>query len=244
VTVVVVHPDAATLAHDIAARMVAKLVAIQAGGGIPSVVLTGGTIAANAYEAVRESADRDTVDWSRVELWWGDERFLPSGDPDRNETQVREALLDAVPLAPERVHPMPASDGPDGDDPDAAAAGYAALLDQPLPQFDLVLLGIGPDGHVASLFPGFANLDDDRPASAVRDSPKPPPVRITLSFGVLNSADEVWVLASGAEKAKAVGAALGGAGRHEIPAAGVHGTRATKWLLDQDAASALAIHGD
>ena len=153
------------------------------------------------------------VDWSQVDIWWGDERFLPHGDPQRNETQARAALLDALALDPARVHPMPASDGPDGDDPEGAAARYAeelAQASQParLPYFDLLMLGVGEDGHVASTFPEHPAAYDTRPVTAVRGSPKPPPVRITLTLPTLNKAAEVWLIATGAEKAQVVGIAL------------------------------------
>ena len=115
-TVVVVVPDADILASTVAARLVVRIIDAQAVHGAASVVLTGGRIAAKVLRAVRELPAAAAIDWSRVDLWWGDERFLPSGDPDRNETQAREALLDALPLDPARVHAMPASDGPDGDD--------------------------------------------------------------------------------------------------------------------------------
>src|SRR5690606_33810509 len=124
----------------------------QAERGQASVVLTGGRIAAAVYRAVRELPARDAVDWSRVDVWWGDERFLPAGHPDRNETQAREALLDHVPIPAHRVHPMPPSDGPDGADPEAAASRYAAELataarpgTAELPHFDVLLLGVGED---------------------------------------------------------------------------------------------------
>lgn len=125
---VAVHADAELLAQAVAARLVVKLLDAQAARGQASVVLTGGRIAAAVYRAVAALPARDAVDWSRVDVWWGDERFLPGGDPDRNETQARAALLDAVPLDPARVHPMPASDGPAGPDPEEAAARYAAEL--------------------------------------------------------------------------------------------------------------------
>jgi 6-phosphogluconolactonase len=183
------------------------------------------------------------VEWSRVDFWWGDERFLPAGHPDRNETQARAALLDALPVNPDRVHPMPPSDGPDGDDPEAAAARYAANLAAAarpgtalLPHFDVVLLGVGEDGHVASVFPEHPVAYETRPVSAVRGSPKPPPVRITLTLPTINTAEEVWLIAAGAEKSSAVGMALTGAGPVQVPAAGVRGVDNTLWLLDRAAA--------
>jgi 6-phosphogluconolactonase len=237
---IVIHTDADVLAAAVAARLAVRLIDAQAAHGSASVVLTGGRIAEKIYTALRTSPARDAVDWSRVDLWWGDERFLPAGDPDRNETQARAVLLDALPVPADRVHPMPASDGPDGADPEAAAARYADELasagDAALPRFDVVLLGIGEDGHVASIFPGHPVGAETRPVSAVRDSPKPPPIRTTLTLPTLNTAEDVWILASGEGKADAVGWALNGNGNSRVPAAAVHGTTRTLWLLDRDAA--------
>jgi 6-phosphogluconolactonase len=182
-----------------------------------------------------------------VDIWWGDERFLPAGDSDRNETQARAALLDALPLDPKRIHPMPPSDGPDGADPEAAAARYADELataarpgNATLPHFDVLLLGVGEDGHVASVFPEHPVAYESRPVSAVRGSPKPPPVRITLTLPAINTADEVWLMVTGRDKAGAVGMALAGAGPVQVPAAGVTGVARTLWLLDRAAAAEVA----
>lgn len=244
---VLVHRDPDELAAAVAARLITRLVDVQSARGEASVVLTGGSIARKVLTAVRDSPARDAVDWRRLDLWWGDERFLPTGDPERNETLAREALLDHVPIEPERVHAMGASDGPDGDDVDAAAARYVAELAAaarpedhgPTPSFDVVLLGVGPDGHINSLFPEHPALYDDRPAFAVRNSPKPPPTRITLGFGVVQNAREVWPVVAGEDKAKAVTLALSGAGEHQVPAAAAHGRDRTLWLLDRAAAGRL-----
>jgi len=241
---VIVHADPDLLAQAAAARLAVKLLDAQAERGAASAVLAGGGIATKLYEALRDSPARDAVSWRDVDIWWGDERFLRSGDPARNEVQARAALLDALPLDPARVHPMPPSDSPDGDDPEAAAARYAEDLaaaarpgTAPLPHFDVVLLGVGPDGHVASVFPEHPVAYDTRPVSAVRGSPKPPPTRITLTLPALNTGEEVWLIAAGAEKASAVGMALAGAGPVQLPAAGVRGTGRTLWLLDRAAAA-------
>lgn len=242
---IVVHPDPDVLAHAAAARLAVRLLDAQAARGSASVVLTGGGIAARVYAALTQSPSRDAVDWSQVDFWWGDERFLPAGDPERNETQARASLLDALPVDPARVHPMPASDGPDGNDPEAGAARYADELataarpgPAPLPHFDVVLLGVGEDGHVASVFPEHPVGYETRPVSAVRGTPKPPPVRITLTLPAINTAQEVWLLAAGTGKASAVGRALSGdAGPVQVPASGVRGVERTFWLLDRAAAA-------
>jgi len=240
---VLVHPEPKVLAQAVAARLIVRLTDAQASRGEAAVVLTGGRIAADIYAAVRQSPARDAVEWSHVDFWWGDERFLPAGHPDRNETQARAVLLDALPVNPDRVHPMPPSDGPDGDDPEAAAARYGAELAAAarpgtavLPHFDVLLLGVGEDGHVASVFPEHPVAYETRPVSAVRGSPKPPPVRITLTLPTINTAEEVWLMAAGAEKSSAVGMALTGAGPVQVPAAGVRGVDNTLWLLDRAAA--------
>ena len=230
--IVEVVPDADVLASAVAARFVLAILDAQAERGSASIALTGGRIAAKVLRAVQDLPAARGVDWHRVDLWWGDERFLPSGDPERNETQARDELLDAVPLDPARVHPMPASDGPDGDDAAAAAARYAAELDDA--DLDVVMLGVGEDGHVASIFPGHPAGAETGVTAAVFDGPKPPPVRITLTLPTIRRAGEVWLIASGEGKADAVGAALHGA---DLPAARVTGRVRTRWLLDRAAAA-------
>ncbi|MGY1772100.1 6-phosphogluconolactonase [Blastococcus sp. SYSU D00813] len=244
---VVVQPDADTLARAVAAALVARLAAAQAVHGTASVVLTGGGIGTAVLRHVAELAAepvRERVDWTAVDVWWGDERFVPAGDAERNEGGARQALLDPVGVPAERVHAMPAADA-GFDTPEAAAEWYAGELAAAageggsLPRFDVLLLGMGPEGHVASIFPDSPAVRDERPVVAVRDCPKPPPTRVSLGFPAIASAEEVWLLVSGEGKAEAVARALGGAPREEVPAAGVHGRRATRWLLDAAAASRL-----
>ncbi|MGY1744854.1 6-phosphogluconolactonase [Blastococcus sp. SYSU D00695] len=243
---VVVEPDAETLARAVAAALVARLAAAQAVHGTASVVLTGGgigTAVLRQVAALAEEPARERVDWAAVDVWWGDERFVPTADAERNELGARDALLDPVGVPDARVHPMPAADA-GFDTPEEAAAWYAAELasaagDGQLPRFDLLLLGMGPEGHVASIFPDSPAVRDERPVVAVHDCPKPPPTRISLGLSAIGAAEEVWLLVSGAGKAEAVARALGGATPAEVPAAGVHGRRATRWLLDADAASRL-----
>ena len=210
------------------------------------MVLTGGTMGSAILASVAASAARDAVAWDRLHVWWGDERFLPAGDPERNETQNREALLDAVPLDPAKVHAVPGPDGPDGDDVAAAAARYAAELaaaagdGAPSPTFDVLLLGVGPDAHVASLFPGHPDqLTAGVAAAPVHDSPKPPPTRVTLTFEALARAERTWFIVAGADKAHAVAVSVAGATPAESSAAQVKGRQETLWLLDADAASEL-----
>ena len=243
---VLVHPDKQSLASAAGARLVTKLVDVLAEKDEAHLVLTGGTIGIGMLAAIADLPARDAVDWSRVHLWWGDERFVPAADPDRNELQARTALLDQLPLNPEFVHAMPATDGPDGEDAQAAAERYAAALARhaapaaDTPAFDVLLLGMGPDGHIASLFPEHPGTREVTPSAiAVHNSPKPPPNRISLTFRVIQAAREVWVIAAGAEKAKPVAEALSGAAQELIPAAGAHGTEATLWLLDQESAAEL-----
>ena len=235
-----VHRDQRLMAEAAAARLITTVQDAQATRGSASVVLTGGRNGNGLLAALAAAPAREAVDWSRLDLWWGDERFLPAGDPERNHTQAALALLDAVPVEPGRVHVMPASDGPYGPDAEAAAEAYAAELAGATDPFDLVLLGVGPDGHVASLFPGLPGVgEESATVVAVREAPKPPPTRLSLTLPAINAARQVWLLAAGADKAKAAAAALSATDPNQTPAAGARGTDRTLLLVDQAAAVEL-----
>jgi 6-phosphogluconolactonase len=241
----VVHRDKELMAQAAAARLITRIVDAQAARGTASVVLTGGRNGNALLAAIGASPARDAVDWARLDLWWGDERFVAADDPDRNAVQARAELLDAVPLDPARVHEMPASDGADGSDVEAAAARYAEELAKAaergrVPAFDVLLLGVGPDTHVASLFPGHPGVrESELSVVGVRGAPKPPPTRISLTLPAIRAAREVWLLAAGADKADAVALALTGPGEIQAPASGAYGTARTLWLLDRAAAAKL-----
>ncbi len=242
---VVVHPDPEVLAAAVAARLLTALADAQASRGSASVVLTGGTIGIAALRALREAPARSAVDWRRVDVWWGDERWVPAASPERNDTQADDAVLSVLGLDPARVHRVAAPDGEAGDDPEAAAERLAAELaraahgDDAVPEFDVLLLGMGPEGHVASIFPESPAAYDERTAVAVHGCPKPPPTRVSLGFAALSSAREVWFLVTGEEKAPMVALALSDAGQVQVPAAGPRGRVQTLWLLDEQAAAAL-----
>ena len=242
---VFVHDSGDLLAAAAAARTVTRLADAIGARGHAHLVLTGGGIGTKVLAAIAASPARDAVDWRVVDFWWGDERFEAAGDPERNETGARAALLDALNVDPARVHAVPGPDGPDGDDPDAAAARYADQLAAAAgqhgaaPAFDVLMLGIGPEGHVASIFPESPAAHATGSVVAVRNSPKPPPTRISLTFGAIQAAREVWVLASGAEKAQAVAEALSGVSQDKLPAAGARGRDRTLFLVDEAAAAQL-----
>ncbi|MFC9516866.1 6-phosphogluconolactonase [Nocardiaceae bacterium NPDC056970] len=235
--------DTDALVRAAAERFVDAVVAAQQSRGSAAVVLTGGGTGIALLEHVRTNPG--AIDWSALDVFFGDERFLPTGDPERNEVQAHAALLDHVPVDPARVHVMAASDGAYGSDPVTAAAAYAEVLetfgaDRTGPLFDVHLLGMGGEGHVNSLFPHTdAVREAEQLVVAVTDSPKPPSVRVTLTLPALQSAREVWLIVSGEAKADAVAAAVDGAHPDEIPAAGARGIEKTVWLLDETAASGL-----
>lgn len=229
------YSDADELAEALAVRLLARLAELQADGGVAQLCLTGGRIATRAYTRLAAEGLGSDVDWSRVDLWWGDERFVAADDDDRNDKATLELWREPLGLAAERVHQMPASDG--GADLDEAAAAYAAELGSTA--FDICLLGLGPDGHVASLFPDHPSSTAPGDVIAVRDSPKPPPDRISLTLPVINRSAEVWFLVSGEDKADAAARSLSGGESNPVPGAGAHGRTRTVWLIDDAAASRL-----
>jgi 6-phosphogluconolactonase len=236
-----VYEDAPRVAEAVACQLTARLAEAQALRGSASVVLTGGRTGIAVLEQVRTAPGRDQVEWSAVDFFWGDDRFVGRSHPDRNELQARRALLDHLDVDPARVHPMEASDGKFGPDAGIAARAYRQLLAghqvEGDPLFDICLLGLGEDGHVASLFPGLDAVQERTlTALSVQGSPKPPPTRVTLTLPALCGSREVWLLATGAGKADAVARVLAGAAAAEVPAAGVRGLDRTLWFLDSAAA--------
>ena len=244
-TVIETYPDTDALVTAAGDRLVAAITAAVAERGAAYVVLTGGGTGIKLLKHVGNN-DAD-IDWSRVHLFWGDERYVPAADDERNDKQAREALLDHIDIPASNVHAMPASDGEFGDDIDAAALAYEQVLaanardGAPTPSFDVHLLGMGGEGHINSLFPHTAAVrENTRLVVGVTESPKPPPLRITLTLPAVQRSREVWLVVSGAEKADAVAAALDGAAAVDIPAAGGVGREATVWLLDEAAAAKVS----
>jgi len=185
--------------------------------GARTLVLAGGTTPRRCYELLSQLE----VEWGRVCILFGDERCVHPDHPDSNYRMAREALLDRV--FPASVHRMAGELGPD-----EAAGAYAHIVAAVAP-LDIVLLGVGEDGHTASLFPGHRALQASGLAVGIRDAPKPPPQRVTLTLNALQSARRVMILATGAGKADAVARAK----RGEVPSGMIAGAR---WLIDRAAA--------
>ncbi|GLE51040.1 6-phosphogluconolactonase [Mycobacterium montefiorense] len=247
-TVVEIFPDSQTLVEAASGRLVDTIRAAVTARGRALIVLTGGGNGTGLLKHLRAHADQ--IDWSRVHLFWGDERYVPLADDERNEKQAREALLDHIDIPSSNVHPMAASDGEFGTDLAAAALAYEQLLaanaeaGEQVPNFDVHLLGMGPEGHINSLFPDTAAVrESTRMVVSVDDSPKPPPQRITLTIPAIRRSREVWLMVSGSAKGDAAAAAIGGAQPVAIPAAGAVGLETTLWLLDSDAAAKLPAPG-
>ena len=229
--------DAETVAQRAAAHVARQLQRAREERGVAHLALSGGTTPGRTYELLGAA---DAHDLDGVELWFADERCVGPDDEQSNYRLVAQTLLAGADVAHERVHRMQGELGPD-----AGAGSYADELAQSFsddagspsgtPVLDLVVLGIGPDGHVASLFPGAATLDagEDAVCLGVSDSPKPPPERITLSLAVLRAARECLLLATGASKADAVSAMLAEPSRH-VPASLLRRERLT--VIVDDAA--------
>jgi 6-phosphogluconolactonase len=240
-----IFPDSDALVTSVGERLIGVVESAVAARGRALIVLTGG---GNGNKLLRYlDTQRERVNWSAVHVFWGDERYVPADDDDRNDKQARDALLDHVDIPARNVHPMPAGDGEFGDDLDAAALAYEQVLAanaqnaEPAPIFDVHLLGMGPEGHVNSVFPDTpAVRESTRLVLGVDDSPKPPPKRITLTLPAIQRSREVWLMVSGAEKADAVAAAIGSADPVSLPAAGAHGREKTVWFLDTEAAAKLS----
>lgn len=242
--IVATFPDADALVAAAGDRLADAVESAIAARGRALVVLTGGGTGIALLHRLGEHAAR--IDWGCVHLFFGDDRFVPAADADRNDKQAREALLGRIEIPAANVHSMPASDGEYGDDLDAAAQAYQEVLaanaepGQPAPDFDVHLLGMGGEGHVNSLFPDTAAVrETTRLVVGVPDSPKPPPRRITLTLPAIQRSREVWLVVAGEPKAEAVAAAVGGADPVDVPAAGATGREQTVWLLDEAAASRL-----
>jgi 6-phosphogluconolactonase len=231
---VVVLADPAAVAEVVATRFLDRVAAAQQRGETPNIALTGGTIATAVHQQIATRAGAFDIDWADVVFWWGDERFVAPDSDDRNAKGAREAFLTV--LGATQIHEMPSTDTA-ASVTDAAAAYADEVRSAASGEFDLVMLGMGPDGHVASLFPGFAELEvDDTIAVGVLGSPKPPPERVSLTFAALNRSRAVWFLVTGAEKASATARAWAFEGSvRETPARGIAGPSIT-WFVDEAAA--------
>jgi 6-phosphogluconolactonase len=219
--------DADGVATGAAEALVTKVEELLTAQPVVNLVVTGGTVGILTLAKLRELA----LDWSRVHVWWGDERFVEKQSPDRNELQAKNALLDHVAIPASNLHPFPASD--EGFTLDEAAAEFRKVLADV--DFDILLLGIGPDGHIASLFPG--KTAEGELVVAEHDSPKPPPLRLSLSYAAINSAREVWFTVAGADKQDAVAVAFSEA-KDSLPVGRVQGVERTVWFVDEAAGSA------
>ena len=237
-----IFPDTDAMVAGTAELLALAISAGITARGVAWIVLTGG----GTGTALLTRLGSYPVDWARVHLFWGDDRYVPHDDDERNEKQAREALLDHIDIPAGNVHAMAASDSAFGDDIAAAAQAYADELagvaesGEPTPVFDVHLLGMGGEGHVNSLFPHTAAVrETERMVVGVVDSPKPPPRRITLTLPAVRRSRQVWLVVSGEAKAEAVAAGVSGADPDDWPAAGAIGIEKTVWLLDSAAASKL-----
>lgn len=230
---------------EAAADQVAALIESLPEGERFSLALAGGSTPLPLHRALA-TKHHDAVDWNRIHIFWGDDRFVPPNDENSNYRMARETLLDHVPIPSKNIHPIPTDVG----SPEEAAAQYEQTLkaffgnDGP-PQFDLILLGMGPDGHTASLFPGVPALQEKERWVAGVAAPQhigPHVPRVTLTLPVINRSKQVFFLVAGENKQEPLAAILNGKpGAGAYPASRVHARQGLVWFVDEAAAAPLDV---
>lgn len=251
-----VSADPVAVATAVSRQFVTTVADLQRTGdtvtddGVVRVVFTGGTVGIetlrqllildHAAKSTAEDFPMQSVDWSRVAVFFGDERFLPVGDPERNDTQAFKALLNHVDIPKSNIFSIAAPDegeATDGEHLDSAALSYARVIAREAPDgFDLHLMGMGPEGHVNSLFPDTDELTAPQAdVQPVRGCPKPPSERVTLTLNAVNSSRRVWLVVAGAEKKQAAEYAAARDLSGQWPAGMVHGTQETVLWVDEAA---------
>ena len=239
---VAIYPDSNTLSHEAAQYIVRLATEAIANHGRFTIALSGGSTPKALYSLLGNEPYRSQIDWALVEIFWSDERCVPPDSSDSNYQLAQEVLLSKVPIAANQVHRMPA----DKPDRDAASQEYTQEMQRVfgtdgIPSFDLLQLGMGPEGHTASLFPHQASLHEQQRLVMPVNVPKPPPPRLTFTPPLLNAARHVLFLVTGSEKADALQAVLEGSYQpEEYPAQIVrppHGE--VTWMLDTAAAGKL-----
>lgn len=257
---VIQYPNAKLLHQATAARFLLEVSDRLAVRPRVDVALTGGTDGTAVLKEIAASPLNAAIDWSRVHLWWGDERFVPASSAERNAKEAADAwfthLINDGLMPASHVHEMPAdtrtqaqiaaaSDEEEVALLEHAAASYDAELTYELgthPKLDIALFGVGPDGHFASLFPNFPEIridDPDKRVVGITHSPKLPPLRLSLTAPFIRSSDKVWMLAGSEGKAQAVAHALAGINDPHVPSSFAAGTDETLWLVSKAAAQLL-----
>jgi 6-phosphogluconolactonase len=237
--VVLKFSDLQSCANGVAKLFASRLKELLSSKPMVHISVTGGTLGITSLAAIARISEITQLEWNRVHVWWGDERFVPKDSLDRNCNQAFEALFHLLPNAILHEMPAAASDL----NLDEAREIFALEVDKykvdSFIPFDITLLGMGPDGHIASLFPGKPNSSKGASVIAEANSPKPPPERISFSYEAFNESNEVWFLIAGADKATPT--AIANSDEAEsIPAGRVNGKEKTVWFLDKAAASKLS----
>lgn len=225
------YGSAKELAEAAAKDLAAQILGLLESRGRADIVLTGGTVGTLTLEYLATELAKH--DLENLHFWWSDERFVNRESPDRNYVQADKALLSKISIPAQNLHQFPAAET---GDLTSATESFRILIEQQAPRFDVVLLGMGQDGHIASLFPGSnATVHGDYLVSE-SNSPKLPPKRISLSMSALSAANQVWLLVSGSDKAEAVQMVFAS---EDLPAAHVRGKNLTRWYLDKEAAAGI-----
>ena len=226
------------VAHQASVEIVETLRIVLAKKPEAHIALTGGTVGILTLEVLPKAISEAKLDIANVHFWWGDERFVESNSSDRNFNQAMTAFSDQVKIAPDKLHAFPSSDN--GLDLESAREQFIQHMKQAFgerePAMDLTILGMGPDGHVASLFPGLNH--DGNLIVSVDDSPKPPPQRLSFSMELINRSERIILVVSGIDKAEAVEAVHKNP-ECELPAAKVEAMGETLWIVDEAAGAAF-----
>ena len=223
--------DANSLATRVASDLKTQVLELLKHKETVNLVVTGGTVGTNVLEHLGKLLS--DADLSNLHIWWTDERFVGQESEDRNYLQAERAFISQVSIPQENIHEMPSLE--DGE-LRSAAESFASEIESLNPHFDIVILGMGPDGHVASLFPGSPGITFGSWVVAEENSPKPPKERISLSYSALSSSEEVWFIVAGSEKSDAVAAVFD---KIDLPATKVNGKSCTRWYLDKAAGSKI-----